>query len=141
MEFFVGAMSMLIGMFVINKFISKSKHAKVMRVKFTQSNTNEMLRDYIPVSDMIPSFKQRKKTQSSDHFDSISTRILFLDGYAWWIKNNTLFNAELIEGNFDENSGKKVDTMTMDDVELKKTVFIVEKLTEGIRNDSGNSGK
>lgn len=141
MEFFVGALSMLIGVFVLNKLINKNKNVKQMRVKFSQSNTNEMLKNYIPINEIFPTFKPRKSTQASNHFDSISTRILYMDGLAWWIKNNTLYNAELIEGSFDENSGKRVDTMTMDDVELKKTIFIVEKLTEGTRNDSGNSGK
>jgi hypothetical protein len=141
MEFFVGALSMLVGIFTINKIMAKRTTNKTLKVKFSQSNTNEMLKSYVPVEELFPTFKPMRKTQASNHFDSISTRILFMDGYAWWIKNNTLFSAELIEGSFDENSAKSVDTMTMDDVELKKTIFIVEKLTEGTRNDSGNSGK
>ncbi len=141
MEFFVGALSMLLGVFIINKFIVKNKTVKQIQVRFRQSNTNEMLKNYIPIEEFLPSFKARKKTQASNHFDSISTRILFMDGLAWWIKNNTLYNAQLIDGSFDENSAIRVDTMGMDDVELKKTIFIVEKLTEGTRNDSGNSGK
>lgn len=142
MEFFIGALSMLIGVFVLNKLINKKQSVRQLHVKFRQSNTNEMLKNYVPVTELYPSFTPRKKSQASNHFDSVSTRILFMDGLAWWIKNNTLFNTEVSQdGSFDEKSGKKVDTYTMDDVELKKTIFIVEKLTEGTRNDSGNSGK
>ena len=64
-----------------------------------------------------------------------------MDGLIWFIKNNTLYNVESEDGQFEEDLAKKVDTMGMDDVQLKKTIFIVEKLTEGIKNDSGNSGK
>jgi len=36
------------------------------------------------------------------------------------------------EGQIDYNSKKGVDTYTMDKIQLDKTIFIVEKLTEGL---------
>jgi hypothetical protein len=38
------------------------------------------------------------------------------------------------------DSVKPVDIMGMDAVELEKMIFIIEKLTEGTANDSGDSG-
>ena len=47
----------------------------------------------------------------------------------------------MVHGLVDKNTTRKVDTMTMDSVELEKTQFIVQKLTEGKQDDSGNQWK
>ena len=62
------------------------------------------------------------------------------DDRAYWIKDNTFYEANLVDGEVDKNTTKVVDTMTMDKVELDKMAFIVQKLTEGTRNDFGNPG-
>lgn len=137
MEYFIGSVMTIMTFYVINRFINKAtKKHKVLPIKFSQSNQFEMIRGMIPIQDLLPSFPQRAKTQATKHFDSKSTRVLYMDDQAWFIKNingmSVLHVAEIVDGNFSEESAKRVDTMTMDDVELKKTMFIVEKLTEGL---------
>ena len=142
MEYFVGAVVTLATVFLMNRLIGK--HLAGQKIKspvFSQTRLFEMTADMIPIEDLLPSFGKRLDTQSARHFDRNSTRVLFMDGVVWFIKNNTLYNVESEDGQFEEDLAKKVDTMGMDDVQLKKTIFIVEKLTEGIKNDSGNSGK
>jgi uncharacterized protein YeeX (DUF496 family) len=137
MEYFIGSVMTIVTFYVINKLVSKkTKQNKIKPMKFSQSNQFEMIRHMIPIETLLPSFVQRKATQSTKHFDSKTTRVLYMDNLAWFIKKvngmSILHVAEVIDGNFDEESAKRVDTMTMDDVELKKTMFIVEKLTEGL---------
>jgi hypothetical protein len=142
MEYFVGAIATLATVFLMNRLIGKSMATqKLKRPMFSQTRLFEMTADMIPIEDLLPSFSKRPDTQTSRHFDQNSTRILFMDGMVWFIKNNALYNVESEDGQFEEESAKKVDTMGMDKVQLDKTIFIVEKLTEGIKNDSGNSGK
>ncbi len=64
-------------------------------------------------------------------------RVIIIEGNAYWIVDQTLYTAKIIDGSVDNETTKKVDTMTMDDVQLEKTQFIVQKLTEGKGNDSG----
>jgi hypothetical protein len=59
------------------------------------------------------------------------TRVVFLENQAYWIKNNTLFVADMEEGFVDEQTTREVDTMGMDRVQLEKVIHIVEALTEG----------
>jgi hypothetical protein len=140
MEYFIGSLITIATVVIVNKLISKriQKLSKI-KIGFSQTRTFEITKHMIPIEDLMPSFKPLPDTQTSRHFNSISTRIIFVDDQAWWIKNNTLFSAEVVEGQFSEESGKKVDTMGMDKVQLDKTIFIVEKLTEGLNNDRGNS--
>jgi hypothetical protein len=75
----------------------------------------------------------RKKTQSSEYEKKNTTRIIFIDSKAYWIESGLLTTAEVDEQgmiNYETKSG--VDTYTMDKVQLDKTIFIVEKLTEGL---------
>ena len=65
-------------------------------------------------------------------FDAKSTRVLIIDNEAYWIKNNTVFMAEVINGEVEKETTREVDTMAMDKVQLKKMIFIVEKLKEGL---------
>jgi hypothetical protein len=64
-------------------------------------------------------------------------RVIIIEGEAYWIVDQTLYVANIVDGLVDNDTTKKVDTMAMDTVQLEKTQFIVQKLTEGKGNDSG----
>lgn len=140
MEYLAGSVLTLLGMFALSVFYFKnrlvfSKNRNVIR--YSQSHIYEIIRDYIPLS----SFDRTEvKTQSRNHQNSIYTRVVFAGGQAYWIKDNTLFVADMEEGLVNEETTRQVDTMAMDSVQLKKVVSIVEALTEGRKNDSGYSG-
>ncbi len=51
-----------------------------------------------------------------------------------------MHKARFTDGKIDEENKIRVDMMAMDKVELDKMIFIVDKLTEGLTDDSGNSG-
>lgn len=135
MDYFIGSVLTLVSVYVMNRLVSKklNKTNIIPIPQLRQSRYYEMTRYMYPID---PSFKRKIESQATKYFDSRSTRVLFMDGFAWFIKKtngmNALYVAEMNEEGFDENSAKRVDTMTMDDVELKKTMFIVEKLTEGL---------
>lgn len=109
-----------------------------MPVKYSQAHVYQLIK---PVLSMImPELKRATPTQAKKHWDKMHVRVVFSDTEAFWIADNKLFRAFLVDGRVDEDSTQVVDTMTMDKVELDRVMFIVEKLTEGLANDSGNSG-
>jgi hypothetical protein len=59
---------------------------------------------------------------------------------AYWIEDNRVYTAKFEDGIIDQENKKTVDMTTIDKVELDKMIFVVERLTEGLSNDSGNSG-
>lgn len=119
-------------------FINSYKIPKsYSRLKISQSRS-DFLRN-----DIYSNGKGQKeiKTQATDFHDSRSVRILMTDSKAYWIDPYLgLTVANLIDGEIDSESKKKLDTMTLSDVELKEVMFIVDSLTKGSANDSGSAG-
>jgi len=109
-------------------FVANSIPKLKLRVFASQSRTNEMIKSFFIQDQSFPA----ATTQSMKYFDSINLRILILEEQAYWIKNNAVFVAQVINGEIEKDTAKEVDTMAMDKVQLNKLMFIVEKLKEGL---------
>jgi len=139
MEYVVGAVLTLVTVAVANKLLSKQlKGQKSYGVKYSQSHI------YSVTAPMMFGFgvsTPQRSTQSNKYQESAYIKIIIVDGRAYWIKGNTFYTADIVDGTVDKESAKQVDTMSMNDVELKKMLVIVETLREENKNDSGSSGK
>jgi hypothetical protein len=131
MEFLIGSIVTLFGLYLFRKGITPVLSKPNAKIKYSQSFINDMTFGLAMSEPMFP--KTKIVSQSSNYERENTTRIIYLDGKAWWIESGSLVAANLDEeGNIDFDSKKGVDTMTMDKVELDKTIFIVDKLTEGL---------
>jgi hypothetical protein len=84
--------------------------------------------------------KMTNKTQSKMHYDKTNVKVIILDNQAYWIKDNIFYKAPIDGQSIDKESAEQVDTMHMDKVQLDKMLFIMDKLREGINDDSRGSG-
>ena len=80
------------------------------------------------------------KTQSKIHYDKTNVKVIILDNNAYWIKDNIFYKAPIDGQSIDKESAEQVDTIHMDKVQLDKMLFIMDKLREGINDDSRGSG-
>ena len=139
MEYAIGAMLTLVTIVVANRLITKQlKDRKSTVVKYRQSHI------YSVVAPMMFGFGipiPKVSRQSQKYQEEVYIRVVIVDGKAYWIKGNTFYTADVVDGTVDKESTKEVDTMSMNDVELKKMLVIVETLREGDSNDNGNSGQ
>lgn len=139
MEYVVGAVLTLVIVATANKLITKQlKNEKRTVVRYSQSHI------YSVVAPMMFGFSSsipKRSSQSSNYQEEAYIRVVIVDGKAYWIKENTFYTAEVVDGMVDKESTKEVDTMSMDDVELKKMLVIVETLREGGSDASGGTGK
>ena len=139
MEYVVGAVLTLVTIVVANRLITKQlKSEYKTAVRYSQSHVHSL------ISQMmfgVNSISPKKSTQSLNYQEQTYIKVVVVDGKAYWIKENTFFTADIIDGVVDKDSTKEVDTMSMNDVELKKMLVIVETLREGESNDSGGTGK
>jgi len=78
----------------------------------------------------------KPKTQSTIQHDKTNIRVIILDNNAYWIKDNMFYKAPLVNELIDKESAEQVDTMGMDKVQLDKMLFIMDRLREGIGDDS-----
>lgn len=139
MEYVLGSLITLAILAVSARALRVQELSKPIRVKTMMNQTRkfELIRNVLP---FLPPEHKPLVSQSSKHLSSISTKIMFIDDMAYWIESGNLHEAVFEAGNVDMETKKKVDIMSMNDVELKKMIFVVEKLTEGKVNDSGTSG-
>jgi hypothetical protein len=84
--------------------------------------------------------KLNTKSQSKNHHNETNIKVIIFDKYAYWIKNNIFYKAPLVDELIDKDLAEQVDTIHMDKVQLDKMLFIMDRLREGIDDDSRGSG-
>jgi hypothetical protein len=136
MEYVVGSLITLISIWFVRHFLKSSVQLPKLSIRYTQSNSYEKIKEFAPI---VRIFKKPKPSQSTLYEKKQSTKVLVVNGMAYWITNNILFKANATDGIINKESAEKVDTMAMNDVQLNETIFIVNKLTEGPEDDRGNS--
>lgn len=137
-EYFLGSLVTLISIIMFNKFTNKLTQSDIPIPRFSQSSKVDLIRKYL--EQPIVS-KPQKKTQSTEDMKKNSKKAFFIGKDVYWIEDGFLQTAKIFDNQIDETTKKRVDTHSLDKVELDKMIFIVDKLTEGNKDDSGNSGK
>lgn len=132
MEYFLGSLITLLSLIVLNMKINKDRKHRLPIPTFSQSRKYDLIK--------INLFKKTIDTQSKNLNKKSSYRGLVYGDSVYWIEDGYLVTADLVNGIIDRDSKKRVDTHSLSKVELDRVMFIVEKLTEGDKNDSGNSG-
>jgi hypothetical protein len=136
MEYFAGSIVTLVTMYIVAKLVNHPKNnLKPVKTNFSQSRQYELVADLVPTTLLKPLI-----TQSMKHEQSQYIRIFFVNDDAYWIEDHRVYTAKFQNGIVDKENKKTVDMTTIDKVELEKMIFVVERLTEGLSNDSGNSG-
>lgn len=143
MEYIIGIAIGIFAVVLVSSLMAKRiPVVQPLRIKSSQSRTYDTLR---PAFEIMAYLKPSKPlvSQAAKHMQETSIRFLTMEGKAYWIQDSKVYVSELIDGDLssiNESSTKVVDMMALDKVELDKMVFIVETLTEGLANDSRNSG-
>jgi hypothetical protein len=81
-----------------------------------------------------------RKSQSQIRREKENVRVIVVENEAYWIKDNAFYTAPLINDLINKDAAVQVDTTHMDKVQLDKMLFILDRLREGINNDSRGSG-
>jgi hypothetical protein len=141
MEYLLGSLVTLVTILVVNRIINKKiRGIKAPSLLYTQSVIHTTLRPFLPTNKDLRG-EAKVKTQSKNHQNKNTMRVLFVENKAYWIKENTFYTADAIDGMVDEETTKRVDIMGMNRVQLEEMSFIVGKLTEGIDDENRYSGK
>ena len=120
------------------EYLTKTISTKIKPIRFSQTRALELSINIIQTA-IQP--KEIPNSQSIVHYNKSTLKILILEKLAYWIKDNGLYVADIVDGDIDHDSTREVDTMDMDKVQLEKMIYIVEQLREGMPNDSWDSGQ
>jgi hypothetical protein len=136
-EYLAGALVTIVTFAIARVFYAYRKEAQPLKITYTQSKIHSLILDGIYGPKKKPF---ELKTQATKHVDKDKVTVLILEDNAYWIKDNSVYQGIMINGNVDQENIKKLDTMDMDKVELNKLSYIVEMLTKGEKNDRSNPG-
>ena len=137
MEYLVGSFTTFVLIFLIS-FIKKadSKEQKVT-VRYSQSHIFDLISPLLP--EITKKTRENKNSQSHRHYEKNNVKVVIVDGLAYWIKENVFYKSEVLTDGVDPGEAQPVDTIGMSSVELDKMLFIMDKLREGLDNDSGST--
>lgn len=142
MEYFFGAITTLIVIVVTNRVLRSRvdiKKTNVPLIRYNQSHIYSLVKPLLPSGGF--GFRPIKESQSLKYQKDVYIKIMVIENQAYWIKDNALFVAEMVNGELMKESSRQVDTMSMDKVQLERMMFVVEQLTEGSPNDHGGPRK
>ena len=127
MEYFLGSVITLVAVTVVNHLVRKNLDIQEpVKIRRSQSYLYRILSEIA----LKENKRYNKDTQSRKYLNKDSVKVMIVEDKAYWIKDNQLYVAEYENGQIDNYSAQKVDTMSMNNVELERTMFIVEKLAE-----------
>lgn len=109
------------------------------KIFLSQAYVYNLIKPALPILEAFAE-KEQTPSQALKHEAQKFTKVLVLEDVAYWIKDNKVYYANIQEDKIDGFSTSVVDTMGMDEVQLDKMIFIIDKLTEGTDNDRSNSG-
>ena len=141
MELLIASVLAMAVFYFFNRNQSTDTNTKSIMPKIflSQAYVYNLIKPALPVLEII-SKQDAVQSQSSKHEESKFTKVLVLEDTAYWISNNQVFSAEILNNHKDPESASAVDIMGMDKIQLDKMIFIIDKLTEGMNNDRSDSG-
>jgi len=130
-----GALALTIPLLLVIGYTVFFRNKTVYEPMMTQSmlhNKYSMQKKYIE--------KINKKSQSKIRQEKQNVRVIIVEDTAYWIKDNAFYTAPMVDNLIVKDYAIQVDTIHMDKVQLDKMLFIMDKLREGINDDSRGSG-
>ena len=141
MEYFIGAVTAVFIWVLLQRFAAQQyvKNIPVI-AKHSQARTFALIRSTISIALDIHENGIPMDTQATRFQEKQSMKVLVWEDAAYWIRDNAVYSANIVNGSIDHENAKIVDTMVLDSVQLEKLSIIVEMLTKGKADDRGSSG-
>lgn len=120
--------------YIINNVKYRSRSRKT---EYSQSSIHRIIKGMLQLQTVDHPSKQ---SQSEQHAEKNSIKVIFMDDKAYWVTNNIFYCADAVNGNVDTESAQPINTENMTKTDIDKLLFILDKLGNGSSNDSGGSG-
>ena len=109
--------------------LSIKRKSKLKKVKFSQSALHMIVRDILPSNQEL---HRRTITQSKLHIEKNTVKVIKTpDNKVYWVDNNSFLCAEIVDGEFNTDSGKPVDTSNLSKEEVDDLLYILDNLKNG----------
>lgn len=125
----------------------KNRNVRGLNLKHRQSTIHNIVRSVLPTNEeIIYNIIQKKRgasknKQSRQRYNPEQIKVVVIGDKAYWIQNNTFYEAMVTEnGDIDQSLSKPVDTTNMPIEEVDRLLKIVDDLRRTEKNDGSGSG-
>lgn len=114
---------------LIVAILSRKRKSKLKKIKFSQSALHMIVRDILPTNQEL---HRKTVTQAKLHIDQNTVKVIKTpDNKVYWVDNNSFLCAEIVDGEFNTDSGKPVDTSNLSKEEVDDLLYILDNLKNG----------
>lgn len=135
MEYFFPLLLTLLALYSIIIVVKKIEKRVLKLKQYRQSDIRRILKPFF-VSEVR---SVNKKTQMDKMLEQNSINVMIVDDRAYWVFKNVFYTADFVNGDVDSETTRPIDTSSMSREDMDKMFFILDKLGDGNRNDSGGT--
>lgn len=127
MEYIIPVVLTFVATWFIIKVLENRGWKKFNNFMYSQSSIHNRMRLFMP-----PQIIKKEKilSQSNKHISKNMIKIVVFNGSAYWISDNSLYIAEVDNGNIISETARKINTDEMSTEELDKVLRIVDNLND-----------
>jgi hypothetical protein len=111
----------------IISYSQKLRYEGVRQVMKSQSSIYNIVKQFTP---KVPKTNDQINSQSRNYVSEKMIRIIAIDDYAYWVKDNKFFSASLLDGKIDHSTTQEVNTINMSQNDVDKMLFILDRLKD-----------
>lgn len=115
--------------------LRKTEKIFLKQKKYSQTEIHNTFKKYHDIKKET----EKKESQLSNRVDNNSINVVILEDKAYWVTNNIFYNADFVNGKVSTETIKPIDTSNLSKLEVDKMLFILDKLGDGKKNDSGST--
>lgn len=127
MEYIVPMLLTFIASLAIIKILENRGWKKFNNFMYSQSAMHNRIRSFMP-PEIIK--KEKILSQSDKHISKNMIKVVIISGKAYWISDNSLYVAEVDNGNIVSETAQQINTDEMSTEELDKVLRIVDNLND-----------
>lgn len=127
MEYIIPVVLTFIITWSIIKVLENRGWKKFSNFMYSQSSIHNRMRFFMPPKIIK---KEKMLSQSNKHISKNMIKIVVFNGSAYWISDNSLYIAEVDNGNIISETARKINTDEMSTEELDKVLRIVDNLND-----------
>ena len=138
MEYLIGSFTTFVLIFFMSFLIKDLSLKQKLSVRYSQSHIFDLVSPLLPPISNKPN--RQRNSQSKKYEEKTNVRVIIVENIAYWVRENVFYKAQVFGNGVNPDTTQVVDTIGMDSVELDKMLFIMDRLREGLNNDSGSTG-
>lgn len=136
MDYLVVVLLTILVSFAILKIVTKNEQNFLKQIVYRQSDIHNITKNLYKNKNVV----KKKETQLTKRMDDEAVKVVLTDDKAYWVADNTFYDADLVDDRPDMSTAKPIDTSSLSKEDIDKMLFILDNLDRGNKDERGSTG-